>query len=122
MIGFLRLFADFRNMEARNAELEVQNDHLMDQRAALLGQLAEAMDRIDAAHRSEIEATRSFTDFVAIGRTGRPVFNLASPVPVQPDLKEIPTAKPQASAIQQQLEREFMAQWNAPPKPPEATQ
>ena len=121
MIGFLRMFADFRDIEARNAELEVKKDHLMDQRAALLGQLADAMARIDTAHRSEIEATRSFTDFVAIGRTGRPVFNLASQVPVQPDLKEIPTQKPQQSAIQQQLEREFFAQYNAPPKP-EATQ
>ena len=121
MIGFLRLFAGFRNMETRNAELELKNDHLLDQRTALLGQLANAMDRIDTAHRSEIEATRSFTDFVAIGRTGRPVFNLASPIPVQPDLKEIPTQKPQQSAIQQQLEREFFAQYNAPPKP-EATQ
>jgi len=121
LIGFLRLFADFRRIEARNAKLEFKNDHLMDQRAALLGQLSEAMDRIDTAHRSEIEATRSFTDFVAIGRTGRPVFNLASPVPVQPDLNEIPTAKPQQSAIQQQLEREFFAQYNAPPKS-EATQ
>ena len=98
MIGFLRLFADFRSIEARNAKLELKNDHLMDQRVALLGQLAEA-----------------------IGRTGRPVFNLASPVPVQPDLKEIPTAKPQQSAIQQQLEREFFTQYNAPPKS-EATQ
>lgn len=121
MIGFLRLFADFRSIEARNAKLELKNDHLMDQRVALLTQLSEAMDRIDTAHRSEIEATRSFTDFVAIGRTGRPVFNLASPVPVQPDLKEIPTAKPQQSAIQQQLEREFFTQYNAPPKS-EATQ
>ena len=121
MTGFLRLFADFRNLEARNTELELKNDQLMDQRASLLGQLSEAMNRIETAHRSEIEATRSFTDFVAIGRTGRPVFNLASPIPVQPDLKEIPTAKPQASAIQQQLERDFMAQWNAPPKS-EATQ
>lgn len=119
MIWFLRFFAAFRDLEIRNLQLESRAEQLADERATLLEKLTDAMDRIDAAHRSEIDATRSFTDFVAVGRTGRPVFNMASPIPVQPDMKEVPTAKPQMDAIRQQLEREFFEQYN---RPPEATQ
>jgi len=117
MTGFLRLFAEFRDLEARNAFLEAKNDQLVDQCSSLFDQLAQAQHRIDTAHRSEIDATRKMTDFIAVDRFSRPIFKLASPIPAPPDLSAIPTGKPQARDLAAQMEREFFKTYAKAPEP-----
>lgn len=107
MTRFLRLFSEFRQLEAMNASLFEKIDTLTDQRTLLLSQLSEVTVKLDDARKSEIESLRKVADHQA-RKHGAGIFDLASEIPVRPEAYEpIPRGKPQGSDLADQMEREF---------------
>lgn len=123
MIWLLRLFSQFRNLEARYKSQEgvIQATEAREARNGMLlceleehlakanARNAELMDRLDEARKGHIKATETVADFVAQLRYGRKIFDH---VPELPDMnKELPQPqrklKPQASDLVHEAERAF---------------
>lgn len=107
MFWFLRWFEAFRVLERQVDILLAKIDTLIDQRTAMLQELAAVNARLDAAYKSEIEATRKVAD-AAARKHGAPIFDLANELPMTTSAWEpIPKIKPQGAALVEQMEREF---------------